>query len=187
MMLGDGAADLDDRRFLKSVGTDDGRADLAGDGDHRHGIHLGVGQAGDEIRSARTAGGHANAGFAGGARIAVRHEAAALLMAGQNRADLVFHLGERLVQRHAGAAGIGENGVDAMPNQALQPECRPRSSGRRCLSFRVIGHVVDRLLHLPWSKVKHRSNARRVRHATLFSSFQYRRNASKIKRYIARG
>ena len=33
MVLGDGPAHLDDRRFLEGVGADDGGADLAGDGD----------------------------------------------------------------------------------------------------------------------------------------------------------
>ena len=109
VMLGDGPADLDDRRFLEGVGADDRRADLAGDGDERHGIHLGVGQAGDEVGGARAAGGHAHADLAGAAGVALGREAAALLVPRQDGAQPVADAGQRLVNRHAGPAGIGEN------------------------------------------------------------------------------
>ena len=45
VVLGDAAADFDDRRFLEGVGADDGGADLAGDGDERDAVQLGVGEA----------------------------------------------------------------------------------------------------------------------------------------------
>ena len=43
MVLGDAAADFDDRRFLKGIGADHGGPDLAGDGDQRNAVQLGVG------------------------------------------------------------------------------------------------------------------------------------------------
>ena len=53
MMLGDRPADLDHRRFLEGVGADDVGGDLAGDGDDRQRVHLGVGQAGHQVQGAR--------------------------------------------------------------------------------------------------------------------------------------
>ena len=46
-----------------------------------HGIHVGVGDAGDEVGGAGAAGGHADAGPAGGAGVAAGGERAALFMA----------------------------------------------------------------------------------------------------------
>ena len=60
---------------------------LAGDGDQRHGIHVGVGDAGDEVGRAGAAGGHADARPAGGAGVAFGGKRAALLVARQDRAD----------------------------------------------------------------------------------------------------
>ena len=47
------------------------------------------------------------------AGVALGGEGAALLVAREDRADAVAELGERLVQRHARAAGIGEDDLDA--------------------------------------------------------------------------
>ena len=69
------------------------RADLAGDGDDRDRVHLGVGEAGDEVGRAGAAGGDADAGLAGGAGVAVGHEPAALLVPRQDGAEL---LGDRV-------------------------------------------------------------------------------------------
>jgi hypothetical protein len=75
-------------RFLEAAFADHGLGHLAGDGDQRHGIHVGIGDSGDEVGGARAAGGHADAGLACGARVTFRGEGAALLMARQDRADL---------------------------------------------------------------------------------------------------
>ena len=53
----------------------------------RHGIHLGVGQAGDEVGGAGSAGGHADADLAGAAGVALGGETAALLVARQDGAQ----------------------------------------------------------------------------------------------------
>ena len=89
VMLGDAAADFDDRRFLKGVGADDLGGHLAGDGDERDAVELGVGDGGDEVRGAGAAGGHAHAGLAGAAGDALGGERAALLVPRQDRAQLV--------------------------------------------------------------------------------------------------
>ena len=90
MVLGDGPADFDDRRFLERIGADDGGRRpgpvMAMIG---HGIHLGVGEAGDEVGGAGAAGGDADADPAGAARVALGREAAALLVPRQDRANLV--------------------------------------------------------------------------------------------------
>ena len=78
---------------------------LAGDRDERNAVELGVGDGGDEVRRAGTAGGHADADFAGAAGDALGGERAALLVPRQDRAELVGKPGERLVQRHAAPPG----------------------------------------------------------------------------------
>ena len=93
--VGDQIAVLHDRQrhaeeigFLEGAFADHRLRHLAGDGDQRDGIHVGIGDAGDEIGGAGTAGGHANAGFAGGAGVTFRREGTALLVAGKDGADL---------------------------------------------------------------------------------------------------
>ena len=84
---------------------------------HRDGIHVGVGDAGDQVGGAGAAGGHADAGPAGGAGVAIGGEGAALLVAGQDHADLLRSR-ERLVDFHARPAGIGEDRVHAFAFEA---------------------------------------------------------------------
>ena len=86
---------------------------LAGDGDERDRVHERVGDAGDEVGGTGAAGGHADAGLAGGAGVALSRERAALLVAGQDGADLLGP-SQRLMKLHARAAGVGEDRVDAL-------------------------------------------------------------------------
>ncbi len=79
--------------------------------DQRDAVHLGVGDGGHQVQRAGAAGGHADAGLAGGAGVTLGREGAALLVARQDGAELVFEARERLVQRHARAAGVGEDDV----------------------------------------------------------------------------
>ncbi len=145
MVLGDGPAHLDDGRFLEGVGADDGGADLAGDGDERDGIHLGVGEAGDEVGGAGSAGGHAHADLAGAAGVALGREAAALLVPRQDGAQPRLNVRQGLVDRHAGAAGIGEDDLDPVIQQALNQDRRSR---KRC---RVrLGHCRKTSSLLGW-------------------------------------
>ena len=101
MVLGDAAADLDDRRLLEGVGADHRRADLAGNGQHRDAVELGVGDGGDQVGSAGAAGGHADADLAGRAGVALGGEAAPLLVAGEDHANAIAEAGQGLVQRRA--------------------------------------------------------------------------------------
>ena len=71
----------------------------------RDAVELGVGDGGDQVRGPRAAGGHADADLAGGSGVALGGEAPALLVAGQDHADLVAKSGQGLVQRDAGPPG----------------------------------------------------------------------------------
>ena len=51
-VFNDGESDAEDVCFLESAAPDGGGGDLAGDGDHGHGVHEGIGDAGDEIGGA---------------------------------------------------------------------------------------------------------------------------------------
>ncbi len=77
--LGD-AGDVD---FLEGVGADEVAAHLAGDGDHRRRIQIGVGDAGDQVGGPGAAGGDTDAGLAGCPGIAVGGVGRALLVAHQ--------------------------------------------------------------------------------------------------------
>lgn len=57
--------------------------------------------------------------------IPLRREAAALLVPRQNGAQFVLEPGQRLVNRHAGPAGVGEYYLDAVVDQALHQNVRP--------------------------------------------------------------
>ncbi len=61
VVLGDRQRDAGDVGFLERVGADQARADLAGNGDHRHGVHVRVRQRGDQVGRPRPAGSHAHA------------------------------------------------------------------------------------------------------------------------------
>ena len=80
MMLGDRPGDLHHRRLLECVGADDVPGNLAGDGHERHRVHLGVGQAGDEVERPGARGRHHHARLAGGPGIALGREDAPLLV-----------------------------------------------------------------------------------------------------------
>ena len=59
VVLGDRHRDAGDVGFLEGVGADQRRGHLAGDRDDGDGVHLGVGDRGDQVGGARTRGGHA--------------------------------------------------------------------------------------------------------------------------------
>ena len=81
MMFRDPATNLDDRRLLKSIGTDCFDRHLCRDRDHRHTVELGVGNSSHQIGRSGTTGRHANADFTGRARDALCCKTAALFVA----------------------------------------------------------------------------------------------------------
>ena len=64
------------------------RGGLAGDGDDRGVVHVGVGDAGDEVGGARSERGEADGGAPGEAALYVGHERGALLVAGGDEAQI---------------------------------------------------------------------------------------------------
>ena len=138
VVLGDGTADFDNRRFLKRVCANKRCAHLPGDSNDRDGIHLRIGQAGDKVGCPRAACGHAKAHFAGGSGVALGRKATALLVAGENSSDAVFVFGEGLVQRHAGSARVGEHMVDPVVDQALHENI---STGLESAGLRQIAGI----------------------------------------------
>ena len=104
--------------LLKSALADHRLRHLTRNGDQRDRVHVRVGNAGDEVGGTGAAGGHADAGFAGGAGVALGREGAALFVARQDGADLLRPC-QRLVKLHARAAGVGEEGVHALAFQGF--------------------------------------------------------------------
>ena len=109
-MLDDRLGDAGDVGFLEGVGADEVAARLAGDGDHGRRVHVGVGDAGDQVGRAGAAGGDADADLAGGAGIAVGHVGRALLVADQEM--LQIRIVEGVVERDDHAAGQAEDDLD---------------------------------------------------------------------------
>ena len=131
-----GQGDANDIGLLESATTDHRLVHLAGDGDERAGIEIGIGDGGDEIGRAGAAGAHAHAGPAGGASVAFRRETAPLLMPGQDGANLGF--GERLVDLHARAAGVGEDDFHAGAFEGFHENVAPEHQ-RADFGFRGFG------------------------------------------------
>ena len=125
MVLGDRPGDLHHRRFLERVGADHVPRNLAGDGDQRHRVHLGVGQPGHQVERTGAGGRHHHARLAAGPGIALGREDPPLLVPRQDRPDPVAVARQRLVHRHARPAGIGEDDLDAVPHQRLDQNVRP--------------------------------------------------------------
>ena len=118
--------------------------DLAGDAHHRHRVQHRVGDAGDQVRRARSGGRHAHADAAAGARIAVGRECRALLVADQHVAAGLEPV-QRVVERHDRAARDSRTACRRLRRPAPAPASarlwrgaaaavafitRPRSCGR---------------------------------------------------------
>ena len=165
MVLGDAAAYFDDRRLLKGVGADHGRADLAGQRQHRHAVELGVGDGGDQVRGAGAAGGHADADLSGRAGVSLGREAAPLLVSGQDHANAIAEAGQGLVQRDYRPPRIGENRVHPVVHKALDDDIRP---GRKLGAGSLIRgrswtiHIIPLATLIPLQTIKHRAFLRAI-------------------------
>ena len=130
-------------RFLEGLFPDELRENLSRDKNDGNAVHERVGNGRDEVGRARSGGGKANAGFAGGTRIAARHEAAALFVAREDRANL-RRTRQRLVELNRGAARISENRIDtqffeATDNDVCPAHRRSFGNGARFDESRFIG------------------------------------------------
>ena len=113
-MLGNGHRDALNVGFLKAVLTKARRGYVAGEGHHGHRVHIGCGNAGDQIGGTRAAGGQHHAGAARCAGIAIGRMRSALLVGGQYMVDAVRILIQLVVQVQHSTAGVAEDGVHAL-------------------------------------------------------------------------
>ena len=120
VVLGDGDGDARDVHFLECVRAQQGRTHLPGDRYQRRGVQHGRGQARHQVRGARAGGGHHHTHAPAGPGVAVRHVHGALLVAHQHVPDGVF--GHGIVGGQDGPAGIAEDGVHALAEEALPNE-----------------------------------------------------------------
>ena len=123
-MLGDRHRDALDISLLEGVPAQQRGGHVAGEGNHRHAVHIGGGNAGDKVGGTGAAGGKHHAGAACGAGVAVRRVGRALLMRGQHMADAVGIFIKLIIQIQHGTAGVAEQGVHALLNQHLNENLR---------------------------------------------------------------
>ena len=112
VVLGDRHGHAGDVGLLEGVGADQRPPDLPGDGDHRDGVHLRIGQRGDQVRRTRTGGGHHDPDASGGMGITAGGMARTLLVADQDVAQLLG-VEQRIVDRQYRTAGDPEDHLDA--------------------------------------------------------------------------
>ena len=118
-VLHDRQGDADDVRLLEGVGAHARGADLAGDRDQRHRVHVGVGDRGHEVGRARPRGGRADAGPSGDLRVPFGHVAGTLLVAHQEGSDVRVVV-ERVEERDHRSSRQPEDGVHARPLEASE-------------------------------------------------------------------
>ena len=118
-VLDDRDRDAGDVALLEGVGADQVRAHLPRDADERRRVHPGVGDRRHQVRRARPGGGERDADAARRARVALRHVAGALLVAGEHVPDRRAAR-ERVVGRQDRAAGDAEHGLDALRLERAQ-------------------------------------------------------------------
>ena len=79
-MLGDRHGDPRDINLLKGITSQQIIGNIAGNGHHGNGVHIGCRNTGNQIGSARSAGCQTDPAFAGASRIAVCRMGCPLLM-----------------------------------------------------------------------------------------------------------
>ncbi len=124
-MLDDRQGDAEDIDFLEAIRAHQVRTDLAGDADQRDGIHIGIGNAGDQVGGAGARRGHADTDAAGGTCIGIGGKGGALFVTDED--VLQAGSGERIVDRHDGAARIAEQGFD--PQRLQRGDDQLRAGG----------------------------------------------------------
>ena len=117
IMLGDGHGNARDINLLERVFANQRRADIAGNRNHRDRIHIGSGNAGNQVGRTRPGCRNDNAGLPCCACIAVGCVGRALLMRGQHMADAVAVQVQRVINVQNRAARIAKDRVDALLDQ----------------------------------------------------------------------
>ena len=118
-VFGDGHGDARDVDFLEGVAADEAAPHVAGDEHQRRGIHVGGGDAGGQVGAARAGGGEAHAHLAGGAGVTVGGVGRALFVGGQDVTDAVLIVVQLVIEIDDAAAGVAENGIYALLQQAF--------------------------------------------------------------------
>ena len=113
-MLGDRHGDAGNVNLLKGVAADEAGADVAGDGNHRDGIHISGSNTGYEVGRTRSARCQADAYLAGRTGVAVRCVCRALFVRGQNMSNAVAVFVKCVIDVQNRTAGITENGINSL-------------------------------------------------------------------------
>ena len=118
-MLRDRHGNAGNINFLEGVLADERYADVAGDRDHGHRIHVSSCNAGDQIGCARARSCQDDTGLARCAGISIGRMRRALFVRGQHMANAVTILVERVVNIQDSASRIAENRVNTLFDQGL--------------------------------------------------------------------
>ena len=89
-------------RFLKGVGAEHAGGHLSGYGDKRNGVHVGIGQAGDEVCRTGSGSGDYGGHLSGHPGVAVRHMDGPLFVTGEEMRE--FRLKQVIIKGHDGPA-----------------------------------------------------------------------------------
>ncbi len=116
-MFDDGLGDADDVYFLKTVSAQQGNGHVAGDRHHGYGIQVRIGDAGDQVGGAGTAGGNHHPRFSCHSGISVGGMSSPLLMGGNDMLDPVGIPIQLIVNIEYGTARITKDGFDAVFDQ----------------------------------------------------------------------
>ena len=144
IVLGDRHGDAGDIDLLEGVASDEARADVAGDGNHRDGVHIGCCDAGDEVGRARSARCEAHADPAGRTCITVRRVSRALLVCRQNVMNAVAVLVKCVVDVENCTARITEDGINALLHERVDEDLRTVLYHAKPPPFSVIHNCCHR-------------------------------------------
>ena len=127
-MLGDGAHDCRNRRFLECVGADCVSRHLPANDDDWHRIGHAVAHGCNGVGGPRSRGHHDNPDFAAGARVTGCHESGPLFVCGDDQGYgrraigppvLLVVTKDRIVCGQDGATAVAENSVHTLVRQYL--------------------------------------------------------------------
>ena len=139
----------DDIGLLEGIGADRPGADLTGDHHQRHGVHMGIGDGGDQIGGARPGGDHADTRLTGDHGVSLGGVPRALLMTHEHVTDRIA--GEqRVVEGQDGSTGHAEDVGDADPLQRAHERLGTR---HQLVVLRLLGRGSVAACHPPPSSL----------------------------------
>ena len=108
-----------DVHLLKTVSAQKRNCHIAGDGDQRDAVQIGVGNTGNQIGRTGAAGGDDHTGFAGNPGKTIGGVGGILFMGAQNVIDAVGIFIQLIIDGQNRSAGITENGVGTIAAQCF--------------------------------------------------------------------